>query len=210
HAPRLARALGRPGGPRAGGRPRCRELGRRGRAVGARARVRALRPPGRRACALGDHRPLPGGRGGDGKPPGAPDGSRRGDAAPARRRRRARPEARGYALAVKRLVVVAFAAVLFVAGCGGGDNEAISTDTATVTMPVVKTDIRVYFLRDGKVWPVRREVPETDAMAGAAVGQLLAGPTSQEKSDLRVRSAVSSSGHPDYDILVEGGVAKVD
>jgi germination protein M len=105
--------------------------------------------------------------------------------------------------------VLAVAAVLLVAGCGD-DNEATPTETATVTTPVVMTDVRAYFLRDGKVWPIARQVPKTEAAAVAALGALLAGPTDQETSDLDVSSAVSSSGFPDYDVLVGDGVAKVD
>ena len=80
------------------------------------------------------------------------------------------------------------------AGCGGDDNEATPTETATVTTPVVTSDVRVYFLRDDKVWPVARQVPATKAVAGAALGALLAGPTDQETSDLKrkvVRGAIA-------------------
>jgi hypothetical protein len=111
---------------------------------------------------------------------------------------------------VKRALLLAVAAVFLVAGCGGDDNEATPTETATVTTPVVTSDVRVYFLRDDKVWPVARQVPATKAVAGAALGALLAGPTDQETSDLNVSSAVPTSGSPDYDVVIEDGVAKVE
>jgi hypothetical protein len=110
---------------------------------------------------------------------------------------------------VKRALLLAVAAVFLVAGCGGDDTEATPTETATVTTPVVTSDVRVYFLRDDKVWPVARQVPATKAVAGAALAALLAGPTDQETSDLNVSSAVSSSDFPDYDVVIEDGVAKV-
>ena len=62
-----------------------------------------------------------------------------------------------------------FVLVLVLAGCGGSD----SADEAT-------TPVKVYFLRDGKVWPVAREVPESDAVDGA-VDALLRGPTDEER-----------------------------
>jgi hypothetical protein len=41
--------------------------------------------------------------------------------------------------------------------------------------------LRAYFLLDGRVQPVLRTVPKTEAVATAALGQLLTGPTSEEK-----------------------------
>ena len=69
-------------------------------------------------------------------------------------------------------VLVAF---VFVAGCGGG-----STDE--------RTTVKVYFLRDGKVWPVSREVEQADV--GTAVDELIAGPTDREQSELNLTSEV--------------------
>jgi uncharacterized protein YceK len=81
---------------------------------------------------------------------------------------------------VKRaLFLLAFC--LLLAGCGGDDSsEATSTDT--VTLPASSAG-RVYWLRDGKVWPVARELPATDTEA-EALAALVAGPTDQESSDL--------------------------
>jgi len=110
---------------------------------------------------------------------------------------------------VKSAILLGAAIVALVAGCGG-DEEAASTETMTVTTPVVTMPVRVYFLREGKVWPVAREVPEGDGVATAALGQLVAGPTKREAADLGARSAVSSGEFPDYDVLIEDGVAKLD
>jgi len=73
---------------------------------------------------------------------------------------------------VKRVLPV-LVAFVFVAGCGGG-----STDE--------RTTVKVYFLRDGKVWPVSREVEQADV--GTAVDELMAGPTEREQSGLTLSS----------------------
>lgn len=69
-------------------------------------------------------------------------------------------------------VLVAF---VFVAGCRGG-----STDE--------RTTVKVYFLRDGKVWPASREVEHADV--ATAVDELMAGPTEREQSELNLTSEV--------------------
>lgn len=66
---------------------------------------------------------------------------------------------------MKRLLLLLVVAAL--AGCGGSDDEA--------TAPV-----KVYFLRDGQVWPVAREVDANDRVA-ATTEALLAGPTDEER-----------------------------
>jgi germination protein M len=86
-------------------------------------------------------------------------------------------------LARLALVLVALA---LAAGCGD-DEEATPTDTTTA--PVETTQVRVYFLRDGKVWPVAREVSETDTVE-AAVQAVLLGPTEQEAVDLGLVTAI--------------------
>ena len=73
---------------------------------------------------------------------------------------------------MKRVLPVLVFFVL-VAGCGGG-----STDE--------RTTVKVYFLRDGKVWPVSREVEQADV--GTAVDELMAGPTEREQSGLTLSS----------------------
>ena len=93
------------------------------------------------------------------------------------------------------------AAALLAAGCGG-DEEATPTDTDTTTVPAETTELRVYWLRDGKVWPARREVDQTRAIAQAALDELLAGPTAQEGAELELTTAIPED--------IEGVVASVE
>jgi len=85
---------------------------------------------------------------------------------------------------VRYLLPLLLVAVL-VAGCG--DDSATETSTAAET-----TSVSVYFLRDGKVWPVRREVESTDPLA-AANQALLDGPT-QAEQDIGLTTDVPSEG----------------
>ena len=112
---------------------------------------------------------------------------------------------------VARIVLLVLIALLL-AGCGGDDGgEATETETTTttVTTPGEQTALRVYWLRDGKVWPALREVDATEAVAEAALGELLAGPTEQEGADLSFTSAIPE-GTELVDVSVEDGVATVE
>ena len=101
----------------------------------------------------------------------------------------------------RALFLLAFG--LLLAGCGGDDSdEAASTDT--VTLPASQ-DAHVYVLRDGKVWPVARELPATDNES-AAVDSLLDGPSSEEESELDATTAIPSDTEID-DLQVADGVA---
>ena len=92
----------------------------------------------------------------------------------------------------RALFLLAFG--LLLAGCGGDDSdEATSTDT--VTLPASQ-DAHVYVLRDGKVWPVARELPATDTES-AAVDSLLDGPSSEEESELDATTAIPSDTESD-------------
>ena len=64
-------------------------------------------------------------------------------------------------------------AAVLVAGCG--DDSASETSTTADT-----ASVSVYFLRDGKVWPVRRQVESAD-LPSAANQALLDGPTQAER-----------------------------
>ena len=88
---------------------------------------------------------------------------------------------------MKRVALLVVVALL--AGCSGDDNEAASTETATVTTPAKTSNVRVYFLRDGKVWPVAREVTSNDAW-NWAMQELFKGPTAKERQVLGARTAV--------------------
>jgi len=78
------------------------------------------------------------------------------------------------------------ALLLALAACGGNAEPTPSTETTattqtTETTPAGTTSLRVYFLLNGKVQPVAREVPKTRAVARAALEQLLAGPNTTER-----------------------------
>jgi hypothetical protein len=90
---------------------------------------------------------------------------------------------------VTRLLLILLAgALLALAGCG--DDDSTTTDTGTTTEPAETTAARVYWLRDGQVWPVERDIPDT-GQVNAALAALLEGPTEQEEADLDATTAIS-------------------
>lgn len=97
---------------------------------------------------------------------------------------------------LSRLALVLVVALLV--GCGGGDGSSSET-----------TQVRVYWLLDGKVWPTAREVSDTTAVANAALEELLAGPTEQEVADLKVATAVPDDSDLG-EVTVEAGHAEVE
>jgi hypothetical protein len=86
-------------------------------------------------------------------------------------------------LSVVRRLVPLFVVAVVGAGCGNAKTVTVTTTetvTSTVTQTTAqKTAVRVFFLRNGKVAPVAREVPSTtpDALLEA----FLQGPTDQER-----------------------------
>ena len=96
------------------------------------------------------------------------------------------------------------ALALILAGCGDDSTEATSTDTATLP---ASSDARVYVLRDGKVWPVSRELPATDPEAAAAA-ELLDGPSAEEVSKLDATTAIPTDTRIE-DVQIADGVASV-
>lgn len=94
-----------------------------------------------------------------------------------------------------RRTLLLFVLVLLLAGCGG-DDEA-TTDTGTTTTPSETMDVRVYFFLEGKVWPVLREVEETEDVATAALEELLDGPTDEEEVQLGFSSAIPEGTEPE-------------
>jgi germination protein M len=90
---------------------------------------------------------------------------------------------------VKRLLFAALA-VFVVAGCGGGDSATTS-------------QVKLYWLRDGKVWPVARQV-EGDQVEQAAIEALFEGPTAVEKEAVDARTAIPGGGPT---VSVSDGVA---
>ena len=111
------------------------------------------------------------------------------------------------------VVLAALGLAALAAGCdGAGDGDSSATTTTTATTPTTTspgaTSVAVYFLRDGKVAPVRRRVPATTAVARAAMRALLAGPTEAER-DAGLVSAIPE-GTSLRDIALADGVATVD
>jgi hypothetical protein len=74
---------------------------------------------------------------------------------------------------IPRLGLALILATALLAGCGGNDKRAT---------------VKVYFLRDGKVWPVSREVKRSNVPA--AVFELDNGPTERERSELNLTTEV--------------------
>jgi germination protein M len=117
---------------------------------------------------------------------------------PARRRRPRRPGD----IALKRIAfawLAGAALVAALAGCGGGKQRT------TTTTPPPTTSFRVYFLRDGRVQPVRRTVPHTTAVAHAALEALAQGPTDREANDLGVATKLRSAP----DVTISAGTAHI-
>lgn len=110
---------------------------------------------------------------------------------------------------MKRAFLVV-AVVFLLGGCGDSDEvvtEDGAADTITATLPVETTAVSVYFLRDGKVWPARREV--TEGVESAAVAELLLGPTEQEEAELGFTTSLPDDLESPL-ITIADGVARVE
>jgi hypothetical protein len=101
-----------------------------------------------------------------------------------------------------RAVLAFVAAALVCAGCGGG--EPASTTSAADSVA-----IKVYWLRDGKVWPVEREVGQTEEQAAAALEELHGGPSGEEEDTLDAETALEA-GQELGGVVIADGVASVD
>ena len=111
----------------------------------------------------------------------------------------------------------AFSVVLvaLAAGCGGSEAAAPTgpatqppETAATEPEPEATNGLVVYLLRDGRVAPAHREVPQTAAVGTAAIEALLAGPTAEEES-LGATSALPA-GASLLELTVADGTAAVD
>ena len=110
---------------------------------------------------------------------------------------------------MKRAFFLAVAALaLLAAGCGGDDEPSTETTTPTTTTPGEATEVRVFWLLDGKVWPALREVEDMDAVATASLEALVEGPTEDEASDLSFESAIPE-GTEVHTVEIEDGEAFV-
>jgi germination protein M len=108
---------------------------------------------------------------------------------------------------VVRLGALVAIALLLLAGCGGGDESGTPTETTPDT-----TELRVYFLLNGKVWPVRRVVGYTELPERAALEELLEGPTDREREDFSFSNdPFESTLSVDFQgLVIEGAVASVE
>lgn len=117
--------------------------------------------------------------------------------------------------AVRALVaVVGLAVALVASGCGGGNEVASTTTTTsptttTTTHPPQTTNLRVYFLRNGQVWPAARPYGKTQAVGAAALDALGNGATGQERADLKLTSALTV-GAALKGLAVADGVATLE
>jgi len=103
-------------------------------------------------------------------------------------------------------LALALAALALLTGCAGGDDDVAGEGTPT---PAGETaELRVYFLRDGEVWPVGREVDTAGGEASAAIATLLEGPTAREQADLDLATAIPED-EEDAEVTVEDGIAQV-
>jgi hypothetical protein len=98
--------------------------------------------------------------------------------------------------------------VVLAAGCGGDDGEPDATGTGTGTLPAETHGLSVYLLRDGRVWPVRREVEDTPAVARIALDELLEGPSQREAAELEATTGIPDGSAVDV-LTIEDGVATV-
>jgi Immunoglobulin-like domain of bacterial spore germination/Sporulation and spore germination len=116
-----------------------------------------------------------------------------------------------------RRVPLAVVVVVALAGCGEGRQTApaesspattaTTSETTTEAAPATSS-VAVYFVRDGKVAPVRRRVPATKAVGAAALAELLAGPDASERAD-RLASAIPA-GTSLGGLSIAAGDAKLD
>jgi hypothetical protein len=117
-----------------------------------------------------------------------------------------------------RWILPIVVAALVAAGCGSSSESSstVTSSTATETTATTGTEtttgreirLRVYFLRDGLVAPVAREVPATQAVAKAAVEQLIAGPTAADDG-LGLTSDVPADTEV-HGITISDGEATID
>lgn len=93
---------------------------------------------------------------------------------------------------MKRALLLVVAAGFLLAGCG----DDSSTDTTTTSAG--SSALHVYFLRNGKVWPVTREVDASEDRTTALAAELAKGPTAQEVQDLGLTTEYPGASDEKY------------
>jgi germination protein M len=108
---------------------------------------------------------------------------------------------------VKGALVVALAVGVLAAACGTNE-EATPTETGTTTAPVETTTLPVYFLRDGKVWPVARSYVDGQNLTFQALSFLANEPTRDETTKLGLSTGLSAGWNARAS--TDSGVLKVE
>lgn len=118
------------------------------------------------------------------------------------------------------LLLVAVMALALVAACGSDGNKTTASSGSpssgsssgssgsSSSGAQATTTLSVYFLRDEKVAPVRRTVPQTTTVAKAAMDALLAGPTDDDGA-AHVATAIPA-GTTLHGVTIDAGLATVD
>ena len=101
-----------------------------------------------------------------------------------------------------------------VAACSPSDGPTEPSSPAPTGSPGATTIVRAYFYLGGELGtaglvPLIREVPETQAVGGAAMNALLAGPTADETAARAITSGVPV-GSRLLGLSIEDGIATVD
>lgn len=102
----------------------------------------------------------------------------------------------------------------------GADTTTTTGATTTTTVPAPETiGVKVYFMLEGGgtdyrpgpfLVPVHREVPYTRQVATAAMNELIAGPTADERSSVPALSSAVPADTMLLGINIENGLATVD
>ena len=95
-------------------------------------------------------------------------------------------------------------AVIALAGCAIGDDDEVAQTSPTAA----KTRVLVYFVRDEHLGAAAREVTQTSAVGAAALRELLAGPSAEDRAAGLVSSV--PSGTRSNAFTVDDGIATVD
>ena len=123
----------------------------------------------------------------------------------------------GEAYAARVRAVCLAVLVVALAGCGGEDDDAAPTTspeptttatTATTATTEERTTLRAYFARGEQVGVATREVERTSAVAAAALRELLAGPSAEERAaglDTEIPAGTELRS-----VSIAGGTATVD
>jgi germination protein M len=110
---------------------------------------------------------------------------------------------------MRSLSALSLVSALLFAGCMSDEDSAMTRpDQSTPTAETGLTFLTLFFLRDGKVSPVLRDVASTPRVAGAALGELLDGPTPEETA-AGLETAIPD-GTERETTNIKNGVATVD